>query len=153
MLGCSSPAIDLAIPTIGPTPKPALDVPPLPELDPALITEGRIVYDLHCAECHGTNLEGELAWEELNEDGSYRAPAHDQTGHTWQHSDARLVQIVKLGGSRVAPEIGVSQMPPYATVLNERQIVAVLTYIKSSWSDEVREIQWTVTVAESQDGG
>ncbi len=151
LFGCNSPADDLGVPTMGPTPKPALDVPPLPELDSALIAEGETVYDLHCAECHGVTLEGETGWEDLNEDGSYRSPAHDKTGHTWQHSDARLIQIVKLGGSRVSPDVGVSNMPGYATVLAEREIVAVLTYIKSSWPDEIREIQWTVTIAEMQD--
>jgi mono/diheme cytochrome c family protein len=129
---------------------PTIAIPPLPTLNADLIVLGETVYTEHCAECHGMNLEGEADWEDLNEDGSYRAPAHDAQGHTWQHSDARLLQIVKLGGSRVAPDVGMSKMPPYATVLSDQEIIAVLTFIKSSWPEEIRQLQWDVTVLEGQ---
>jgi hypothetical protein len=81
-----------------------------------------------------------------NPDGSYRAPPHDVTGHTWQHDDTRLIQIVKLGGSRVSPEQGASNMPGYANVLSDVEIAAVLAYIKSSWPPEVQQVQWEVTM-------
>jgi hypothetical protein len=41
-------------------------------------------------------------------------------------------------------------MPPYATVLSDQEIVAVLTFIKSSWPEEIRQLQWDVTVLEGQ---
>jgi mono/diheme cytochrome c family protein len=125
---------------------PTVTVPPRPALDPELVALGETIYVEHCAECHGKNLEGEPGWQELNEDGSYRAPAQDVTGHTWQHEDIRLVQIVKLGGSRVPPSEGVSNMPAYATILSDREIAAVLAFIKSSWPPEVQQVQWEVTM-------
>jgi mono/diheme cytochrome c family protein len=107
---------------------------------------GQTVYAQHCAECHGVALEGEPGWQDLNEDGSYRAPAHDVTGHTWQHDDTRLIQIIKLGGARVSPDVGVSKMPSYANILSDIETAAVLAYIKSSWSPEIQQVQWEVTM-------
>lgn len=125
---------------------PTVTVPPRPALDPGLVALGETVYAEHCAECHGDSLEGEAGWQDLNDDGSYRAPAHDATGHTWQHDDTRLIQIVKLGGARVAPDVGVSNMPGYANILSDTEIAAVLSYIKSSWPPEVQQVQWEVTM-------
>ena len=127
---------------------PTVTVPPRPTLDPSLVAAGEEIYVEHCAECHGVALEGEAGWQDLNEDGSYRAPAHDATGHTWHHDDTRLIQIVKLGGARVAPDVGVSNMPTYANILSDNEVLAVLSYIKSSWPPEVQQVQWEVTVRE-----
>lgn len=132
--------------TATPAVPPTVTVPPRPALDPEIVALGQTIYAEHCAECHGENLEGEPGWQELNDDGSYRAPAHDRTGHTWHHDDTRLIQIVKLGGARVPPSEGVSNMPGYATILSDMEIVAVLTYIKSSWPPEVQQVQWEVTM-------
>lgn len=137
--------------TAKPTVVPTVTVPPRPALDPELVALGQTVYVEHCAECHGENLEGEPGWKELNEDSSYRAPAQDVTGHTWQHDDTRLVQIVKLGGARVPPSEGVSKMPGYANVLSDMEILAVLAYIKSSWPPEVQQVQWEVTMRRRAD--
>ena len=148
MTACSAGSLSA---TSTPFVPPTVTVPPRPALDPNTVALGEAVYVEHCAECHGAVLEGEPGWQELNEDGSYRAPAHDATGHTWQHDDTRLVQIVKLGGARVAPEVGVSKMPSFANVLSEAEIVAVLTFIKSNWSPEVQQVQWEVTVRQRSD--
>lgn len=133
---------------VTPSAVPTITVPPRPGLDPNMVALGEIVYAEHCAECHGVSLEGEPDWQDLNEDGSYRAPAQDVTGHTWQHDDTRLIQIIKLGGARVSPDVGVSKMPGYANILSDVEITAVLAYIKSSWPPEVQQVQWEVTVRE-----
>lgn len=138
---CGAPVVPLT-----PTVPPTVTVPPRPALDPGLVAMGVVVYVEHCAECHGDVLQGEPGWQDLNEDGSYRAPAHDVTGHTWQHDDTRLIQIVKLGGARVPPDVGVSKMPAYANTLSDMEITAVLSYIKSSWPPEVQQVQWEVTM-------
>jgi mono/diheme cytochrome c family protein len=132
--------------TVTPAVAPTITVPPRPALDAELVALGQTVYVEHCAECHGENLEGEAGWQELNDDGSYRAPAHDVTGHTWQHEDTRLIQIIKIGGAREPPSEGGSHMPGYASVLSDREILAVLAYIKSSWPPEIQQVQWEVTV-------
>lgn len=128
---------------------PAPDILPLPALDSETISLGREVYSLHCASCHGQDLEGESDWQTQNEDGSFRAPPHDASGHTWHHGDKVLIESIKLGGERLPGNIGgFSEMPAFADVLTDDEITAVLTYIKSHWDEETRAIQWEQTARE-----
>jgi mono/diheme cytochrome c family protein len=122
--------------------------PPLPTLDPNEIAQGQQVYITHCARCHGTNLEGELNWKEQNEDGSFRTPPHDASGHTWHHADSLLIESIELGGARFEGMNigGTSNMPAFGEILTMEEITAVLTYIKSTWPEETRATQWEVTV-------
>ncbi len=105
------------------------------------IALGEQVYQASCAECHGANLEGEADWKLPAADGGFRAPPHDETGHTWHHGDAYLIESIRLGGTRLTPEIGISNMPAYDTVLTEAEIAAVLAYIKSTWPPDIRAAQ------------
>jgi len=124
-----------------------LVIPPVPTLSASEIALGERVYIEQCASCHGPNLEGEAEWKNRNEDGSFRAPPHDATGHTWHHSDDQLLDAVRLGGARLAENMGaVSGMPAFSDTLSDEEIRAVLDYIKSSWPDDVRRMQWEATV-------
>lgn len=121
-------------------------IPPLPALDKVEIAIGAEIYTDYCAECHGANLQGEADWKLQNEDGSFRAPPHDASGHTWHHSDDVLLEVIRLGGARLTEDIGgTSNMPAYGEILSEAQMQAVLTYIKSTWPKETQEIQWEQT--------
>lgn len=111
--------------------------------DPQLVATGEEVYNTYCAACHGFDLEGEANWQQPNADGSFRAPPHDETGHTWHHNDSYLIESIRLGGVRLEPNIGVSAMPAYDDVLSDAQITAVLAYIKSQWPTEILEAQST----------
>ena len=129
------------------TPDP--EIPPLPILDRDQIALRLGVYETHCASCHGQNLEGEPDWQVQNEDKSFRAPPHDASGHTWHHGDDQLIESIRLGGARLPEEIGgSSNMPAFAEVLSDEEIAAVLTYIKSTWPDDIRAIQWEQTIRE-----
>ncbi len=73
-------------------------------------------------------------------DGRMPAPPHDDTGHTWHHSDALLIAITKFGTARAAGLSGYeSDMPAFETDLTDEQIIAVLSYIKATWPDEIRK--------------
>ncbi|MEW5988534.1 MAG: cytochrome c [Chloroflexota bacterium] len=129
---------------------PAATIPPAPTLDPAAVTLGQQVYTAHCAECHGANLEGQPDWKQQNEDGSFRAPPHDASGHTWHHSDRLLLETIRLGGQRLPATVGgTSNMPAFAETLTEAEMQAVLTYFKSSWSADIRATQWEMTVMDT----
>src|SRR5689334_20690026 len=52
-----------------------------------LVERGKLIYDEHCARCHGANLEGQPNWRHRLPSGRMPAPPHDPTGHTWHHSD------------------------------------------------------------------
>jgi mono/diheme cytochrome c family protein len=126
---------------------PAAEVRPLPELDESEITRGQELYAIHCASCHGSELKGEADWQVQNEDGSFRAPPHDASGHTWHHSDELLLETIRLGGERLPDNIGgTRKMPAFEEVLTTQQMMAVLTYIKSTWPEDIRQIQWEQTV-------
>lgn len=113
------------------------------EADPiaARIALGEQVYQANCAECHGVNLEGEADWKLQGDDGQFRAPPHDVTGHTWHHDDAYLIESIRLGGARLPADIGLSNMPAYDGVLSEAEIAAVLAYIKSTWPPDIQAAQ------------
>lgn len=105
--------------------------------DKQLVAAGKKIYDRDCASCHGAKLEGEPNWRIRQENGRLPAPPHDETGHTWHHADALLVEITKNGlvPGVTAPEGYVSDMPAYNASLSDQNIHAVLAYIKSSWPE------------------
>jgi mono/diheme cytochrome c family protein len=128
---------------------PPAEVLPLPPLAAAEITLGQELYTVHCASCHGPELQGEANWQTQNEDGSFRAPPHDAGGHTWHHSDNLLLESIRLGGARLPDNIGgTSKMPVFGEVLDAEQMAAILTYIKSTWPEDIRLIQWEQTARE-----
>ena len=75
-----------------------------------IVKQGKALYDLHCAACHGANLEGQPNWKQRRADGKLPAPPQHESGHTWHHDG----------------------------ILTDDHIIAVLSYIKSTWSDEIR---------------
>ena len=109
--------------------------------DPALVALGAAVYGEHCASCHGEDLEGEPDWRRRKADGTLPAPPHDATGHTWHHSDDMLFRLVRDGPAAIAGSGYRSAMPAYAGILEDREIRAVLAYIKSRWPADIREAQ------------
>jgi mono/diheme cytochrome c family protein len=108
--------------------------------DPALIALGERVYANRCASCHGEHLEGQPDWRRRLPNGRLPAPPHDAAGHTWHHPDRELFEITKKGPAAVAPGYE-SDMPAFKDVLDDREIWAVLAYIKSAWPAEIRARQ------------
>ena len=109
--------------------------------DAALVALGREVYAANCASCHGANLEGQPNWQQPNPDGSMPAPPHDVTGHTWHHNDASLFATTRYGGAATTPTGRPNAMPAFGGTLSDREIWAVLSYIKSTWPPEVQQRQ------------
>lgn len=101
---------------------------------------GRALYATHCASCHGTNLEGQPNWRERRADGKLPAPPHDASGHTWHHSDRQLFTLTKKGTAAVVPGYQ-SDMPGFEDTMSDREIRAVLGYIKSRWPAAIRARQ------------
>lgn len=100
---------------------------------------GQKVYAAHCAACHGQRLEGQPNWRERGADGRLPAPPHDASGHTWHHPDEVLFRITKHGVAKAANLKNYeSAMPAYEGRLSDEEIVAVLSWIKSTWPPEIR---------------
>lgn len=115
--------------------------------------DGAALYAAHCASCHGAGLEGQPDWQSVGADGLRPAPPHDVTGHTWHHGDRLLFDYTKLGGAEVLARMGVtdvpSGMPGFADLLSDDEILAVLSFIKSTWPEEIRRVQSERTQAEA----
>ena len=76
------------------------------------------------------------------------APPHDESGHTWHHSDQDLFDITKLGVGGVVAGYE-SDMPAFVDILNDEEIAAVLAFIKSTWPERQRGSQARVTAKDS----
>jgi mono/diheme cytochrome c family protein len=106
--------------------------------DPAYVSHGARIYAEHCAQCHGAKLEGQPDWRRRKPDGRLPAPPHDESGHTWHHPDTMLFELTKYGPAKLVGSGYESDMPGYEGILDEGQIVAVLSFIKSRWPDDIR---------------
>ena len=94
----------------------------------------------HCAACHGINLQGAPNWHRRNAAGYLPAPPHDETGHTWHHRDQLLFDLTKYGPQVVAGSGYKTHMPAFEGILSDEEIVAVLSYIKSTWPQKIIHI-------------
>ena len=99
---------------------------------------GKQLYAQYCASCHGVKLEGQPEWKTPLENGRYPAPPHDETGHTWHHPDELLFKLTKFGSAQVIGNGHESDMPGFKDQLSDKDILAVLSYIKSTWPKMVR---------------
>lgn len=91
---------------------------------------GAALYNAQCLRCHG------------GQDGAGRipeAPPHTDEGHTWRRSDLQLMGTIMRGsGDRQA-------MPAFGGRLTPDEVRAILTYLKTWWSDGQREFQAQAT--------
>jgi len=108
--------------------------------DPELAALGKAVYAQHCAACHGGNLEGQPHWRERLPNGRLPAPPHDSSGHAWHHPDKQLFEITKNGLGSIVPGYE-SDMPAFKGTLSDHEVWAVLSFIESTWSPEIRQRQ------------
>jgi mono/diheme cytochrome c family protein len=96
-------------------------------MSPRMAEIGAKIYEKQCAQCHGDKGEG-IA-------GAYPALAGNRAVNL--PVTANLVQVV-LGGSFAPATAGNPRpfgMPPYATVLSDEEVAAVLSHIRTSWGN------------------
>lgn len=99
------------------------------------VAVGAKVYAQNCAVCHGAKLEGQPNWRQHLPNGRMPAPPHDESGHTWHHTDSLLFGITKRGlVPPYAPGGYQSDMPAFDGKLSDEEIWAVLAFIKSHWT-------------------
>ncbi len=89
---------------------------------------GAKLYEQHCAQCHGDDAKGVP--------NAYPALAGNRAVLMSQTSN--LVQIVLKGGYAPATQGNPRPfgMPPFVLVLDDSDIAAVLTHIRSSWGNQ-----------------
>lgn len=121
LAGCGKPADPFAQ-AIGPERK----------YDRAQLQRGATLYRAHCARCHGDRGQGTvLPWNVRQADGFYPPPPLDDSAHAWHHPTAVLAGVVREGSPP-----GEGKMPAWKGKLSEQDIVDVVVYVTSFWSDE-----------------
>ena len=106
--------------------------------DAAVVDLGRVIYTENCASCHGVALEGQANWRQRDADGYLPAPPHDETGHTWHHPDSYLFLMTKYGIEEIIGKTYPNNMPSYRDKLTDEEILAALSYIKSTWPSRIQ---------------
>jgi mono/diheme cytochrome c family protein len=107
----------------------------------ASIARGRQLYAEHCATCHGALLQGQPDWKSPLPSGRMPAPPHDESGHTWHHSDDVLLRIIRQGPAAVVGAGYESDMPGFGEILSDGDILAVLAFIRGTWPERERNYQ------------
>ena len=110
----------------------------LKHTDAAIIDLGRVVYAKNCESCNGVALEGQTNWRQRDADGYLPAPPHDETGHTLHHPDSYLFLMTRYGIESMIGKSYPNNMPAYEDKLTDEEILAVLSYIKSTWSSRIQ---------------
>jgi mono/diheme cytochrome c family protein len=109
--------------------QPGASSPPVPPSAPdqSVMTAGAQIYADECAGCHKSNGEGAT--------GLF--PALNGSATVQQTDPASLLHVVLRGARSVAtaPAPTAPAMPPFAWVLDDDQVAAVLTYIRNSWGN------------------
>ena len=103
-----------------------------------VVARGKQIYTQNCAACHGADLKGQANWMEQNSEGKLPAPPHDQSGHTWHHGDRLLFDLTKFGMKKFTKADYKTDMPAFNGILSDQDIIAALSYIKSTWPAQIR---------------
>lgn len=109
--------------------------------DPAMTKRGAHIYWRQCGSCHGNHLQGQPFWRLVDEDSGRRAPALDFTGRAWGRSDADLFHVVKYGAYPDRSSARPSQMPAFEGNLDDRDVLAVVAFVKARWPMGLRALQ------------
>ena len=99
---------------------------------------GRKLYLDLCAGCHGNNAEGQIPERRgggLDENNVPIAPALNGTAHTWHHPPKLLFRYIDKGSIMKG-----SPMPAFGDTLNKQEILSIISYFQSLWSEKRR--QW-----------
>jgi mono/diheme cytochrome c family protein len=96
-----------------------------PAADGGVLTQGRQVYDEHCAGCHGAQGQGVP--------GLYPALAGNRA--VALPSPNNVIKAILHGGFSPATAGNPRPfgMPPYAQALSDEQIAAVASHLRQSW--------------------
>jgi len=99
----------------------------------AQIKTGEMLFENHCAACHGLQAQGLVAdWKRQGADGFLPAPPLNGSAHAWHHGMPQLLEIVQQGGSLYD-----GRMPGFADTLDKEEQLAVIAYFQHYWHDDI----------------
>ena len=99
---------------------------------PAHAAAGKPLFDQHCAACHGQGAVGAPGWQQRGPDGRFPPPPLNGSGHAWHHPLAGLYQTIMSGSPG-----GQGNMPAFRDKLSRGEVLAIIAWFQSMWSDEI----------------
>ena len=101
-------------------------------------------YNKLCAHCHGWAGDGQphVTIENAQKQGYHTVPRHDSEGHTWQHPDQILFEVIKYG---VQAPTNLYPMSPFDEHFTDDAIFGLIEYLKQWWTEEQRQHQSNLT--------
>lgn len=93
---------------------------------------GEKIYQQHCIGCHKAQAQGTREWKKTLSNGHYPPPPLNGSAHAWHHSLRSLSRSVKNGGVPLG-----GTMPAFKQTLSNQEILAVIAYFQSFWSDKI----------------
>ncbi len=102
------------------------------QMDFAQISRGGRLFQKNCAECHGTNAQGDANWRQRDADGMFPPPPLNGTGHAWHHPSTVLHNVIANGSPQ-----GMGKMPAWRDKLSNEEIEAIIAWFQSKWPDQV----------------
>jgi mono/diheme cytochrome c family protein len=119
------------------TPQTAADAPQPARISLQVATQGAKVYERQCLQCHGEQGEGVKTAS-----GEVAYPALAGNRAVLLKDPTNLVQLVLYGGYGPAT-VGHPRpfgMPPAVLELDDRDIAAVLTHLRTRWGNQASEV-------------
>ena len=116
-----------------PSPKP----PVRARVSLTVAAKGLQIYDRHCAQCHGEQGQGVTTAT-----GATAYPALAGNRAVLLNDTTNLVQMVLYGGYGPATALHPRPfgMPPAVLELDDRDIAAVLTHLRTQWGNQASEV-------------
>jgi len=108
--------------------------------DAAAIANGKKLFAVNCASCHGPEGIGPQTTElQLKRaDGKFQPPALNGTAHTWHHNPELLRKIIAKGGKSYGKGYE-GLMPGFETKLTQKERDDILKYIHNLWPEKIKK--------------
>lgn len=106
---------------------------PAERFDINRIARGALLFQEHCAQCHGPEAQGHPDWQRAKQEGYVAAPPLDGTGPVTRLSQAQMVQIIRNG----LKQNGKPVMPSWKGRVKDDEIADVITWFQALWPGEV----------------
>lgn len=97
------------------------------------IASGALLFQEHCAQCHGPEAQGHPDWQRAKKEGYVAAPPLDGTGPAAQRSQAELVAVIKNGVKYKGEPV----MPAWKGRVSDEQIEDVIIWFQALWPGDV----------------
>ena len=91
---------------------------------------GENIFQQNCANCHGMNADASPDWQQAK--GEKAAPPLNGSANSRNKSIEQLIQIIRQGSIQIG-----GSMPAFKNSLSESEILQVIAYFQSKWSDDV----------------